>query len=223
MRDQAMNLLDGQNRYRQNAKEWKLTQDIEKAARVVCSLILKYGDQPTPSALDDAYSLLIQIEIWKAMCMEERIGDAEKNPKKFVWDSFRGALNTSDDRAAILSIMNLKGFGSTPNMNFGGQRPAKVASAVMRFLLPDSWGVIDWRTAALLDRLNESKGNLDEALRLAGEETADTMRGYYAMINEDKACAYNQQYRNLRSKPSLPRAADVEMALFGLSLLVWPL
>jgi hypothetical protein len=222
MRDATVNLLDGQNRYRQNAKEWRLTQDIEKAARAVCNLILRHGNQPTPSALDDAYSLLIQIEIWKAMCMEERIGDAETNPKQRVWDAFRDALTASNDRDAILSIMRLKGFGSARNMNFGGQRPAKVASAAMRFLLPDSWGVIDWRTAALLDRLNESKGNLDEALRLAGKETADTMRGYYAMINEEKACTYNQNYRNLRSNSSFPRAADVEMALFGLSLFVWP-
>jgi hypothetical protein len=77
-------------------------------------------------------------------------------------------------------------------------------------------------TVSLLDRLSESDGDLDQALKLAGKETADTMRAYYAMINEDKACTYNQNYRNLRSNPSFPRAADAEMALFGLSLFVWP-
>jgi hypothetical protein len=76
--------------------------------------------------------------------------------------------------------MRLKSFGLARNINFGGQRPVKVASTAMRFLLPESWGVIDWHTGAILDRLNESEGNLDEALRLAGKETADTMRAYYA-------------------------------------------
>jgi hypothetical protein len=36
-----------------------------------------------------------------------------------VLDAFRGAINASDDRDAILSIMRLKGFGSAPNVNFG--------------------------------------------------------------------------------------------------------
>lgn len=214
-----MNLLDGQNRYRQNAKEWKFTREIEKAAQDVCGLIIRDGDQPTPPALDDAYNLLIQIEVWKMMCMEERIGNAKDNAKQLVWDAFRGALNASNDRDAIVSIMALKGFGRSRNMDFGGLRPAKVASAAMRFLRPETWGVVDWRTAAILDRLNETNGGLDEALALC-TESADVMRAYYAMINEDKACEYNQKYRDLRTT-SFPRAADVEMAIFGLSFFAW--
>jgi hypothetical protein len=42
-------------------------------------------------ALRVAYELLLDIERWKAMCLEERIGDAGHNPDPFVWNAFRGA------------------------------------------------------------------------------------------------------------------------------------
>jgi hypothetical protein len=45
-----------------------------------------------------------------------------------VWDAFRDAVNETSDRAAILSVMRLKGFGSSRNEETG-KRPAKVASA----------------------------------------------------------------------------------------------
>lgn len=44
----------------------------------------------------------------------------------------------------------------------------------------------------------------------------------YDVIDENAACAYNQMYRARRTTPSFPRTADVEMALFGLSMMVWP-
>jgi hypothetical protein len=44
-------------------------------------------------------------------------------------------------------------------------------------------------------------------------------------MNEEVACKMNEDYRAITQKypEMLPRAADVDMALFGLSLLAWPL
>jgi hypothetical protein len=45
----------------------------------------------------------------------------------------------------------------------------------------------------------------------------------YGIIDENGACAYNQMYRAMRSTPNFPRTVDVEMALFGLSMMGWPM
>jgi hypothetical protein len=101
-------------------------------------------------------------------------------------------------------------------------RGAKVASAALRFLKPDTWGVVDWRTAAMLEFLSQSNGDVDQAMVLAKKWQADDLRETYKGINEDWACAINQKYRDMRATPSFPRTVDVEMAVFGLSMMAWP-
>jgi hypothetical protein len=149
------------------------------------------------------------------------LGNAGQNAQPLVWNAFRGALTAQSDRDAILSVMQLKGFGSTRD-DETGQRRAKVATAALRFLLADTWGVVDSRTAAILSFLDKSNGDVDQALRLAKKEKADVLRFAYDMIDENAACAYNQMYRDRRATHCFPRTADVEMALFGLSMMAWP-
>jgi hypothetical protein len=216
-----LTMLDGLNRYKQDSKEWQFTQDTELAAQTVRSLVLAQDDKPTPAALDAAYDLLIQIEKWKAMCLGDRMRNAQRNSKQDIWEAFRDALHAASDRDGILSIMRLKGFGSVVNDEYG-QRPAKVASAPLRFFEPDSWGVVDWRTAAMLVYLERANGAVDEAVREAAKEKAEFWREAFKMINEDLACDYNQKYRAMRTA-NLSRTADLEMALFGLSLIAWPI
>jgi hypothetical protein len=117
--------------------------------------------------------------------------------------------------------MELKGFGSSRD-EYSGQRRAKVATAALRFLKPDTWGVVDWRTAAMLGLLVESQGDVDKALELAKKQNPQVLRNTYDLIDEHGACAYNQMYRDRKVTPHLPRAADVEMAIFGLSIRAWP-
>jgi len=217
-----MNLLDGLNYYKKNPDEWKFTLEVENSAVDVLKLISQHGDQPNASALAAAHHLLREIEKWKAMCLKERMGNAERNSQRDVWGAFRGALDARNDRDAILSIMQLRGFGSSRDME-SGQRRAKVATAALRFLKPESWGVVDWRTAAMLGLLVESKGNVDQALLMAKKHDAQDLREAYDLIDEDGACAYNQMYRDRRATPSFPRTVDVEMAIFGLSLMAWPM
>jgi hypothetical protein len=218
-----MNLLDGLNYYKEYSdSDWQFTLEVESSAREVLSLIALQGDRPNASALAASHHLLRDIEKWKAMCLKERMGNAEQNSEQTVWGAFRGAFDARTDRDALLSIMQLRGFGSSRDEE-SGQRRAKVATAALRFLKPDTWGVVDWRTAAMLGLLVESKGNVDQALLLAKKHDAKDLREAYDLIDENGACAYNQMYRDRRASPSFARTVDVEMAIFGLSLMAWPM
>jgi hypothetical protein len=73
-----------------------------------------------------------------------------------------------------------------------------------------------------LGLLSESKDNVDQALLLAKKHNAKDLREAYDLIDENGACAVNQMYRDRRASPSFPRTVDVEMALFGLSMIAWP-
>jgi hypothetical protein len=218
-----MNLLDGLNSYKQDSAFWKFTLDIENSANEVLKLVALYGDRPNSSALAAAHALLEDIELWKAGCLKDLTGYAVQNSEQAVWNAFRDAMNARTDPDALRSIMQLTGFGKYPNEEFGGLRPAKRATAVLRMLKPDEWGVVDWRTAAMLGHLNESNWDVDQAMALAKKENADDLRETFQMINEDGACAYNQMYRYKRPTPFFSRTADVEMAVFGLSLMAWPM
>jgi hypothetical protein len=49
------------------------------------------------------------------------------------------------------------------------------------------------------------------------------LREAYDLIDENGACAYNQTYRDRRASPSFARTVEVEMAIFGLPLMAWPM
>jgi len=218
-----MKLNEGLEYYAQSSdSDWQFTLKVESDAAHVLGLIASLGDDPNDAALGAARRLLIDIEKWKAMCLHERMGNAEKNSPRDVWNAFRSAVTAGTDRDAILSIMQLRGFGLSRDEE-SGQRRAKVATAALRFLKPDSWGVVDWRTVAILGCLDRSNWDVDQALHLAKKENANELRTVLDIIDEDGACDVNQRYRALRSPTSFPRTVDAEMALFGLSLMAWPL
>jgi hypothetical protein len=81
---------------------------------------------------------------------------------------------------------------------------------------------VDWRTIELLRLLDKHSFEVEAALAEAKTEDPRQLKRDLDHINEDWACDINQKYKAMRNG-ELPRAADVEMALFGLSLLAWPL
>jgi hypothetical protein len=81
----------------------------------------------------------------------------------------------------------------------------------------DQWGVVDWRAAAMMKELELSNWNVDEALTPPAHDP-EPWNTYYE-INDWLAIDLNQEYKR-RRRESLPRTADVEMAIFGLSFRV---
>src|SRR5579875_1746581 len=221
-----MFLVDGLTYYKADSTWWTFTLTLEESAARIVASISRASSQPNSAECAAAYALLIEIETWKAMCLHEQTGNAAKNPEGTVWNAFRlalDALNAGNDREAILSIMELKGFGSSMDEERGLRR-AKRASAVLRFLSPQLWGVVDWRTIAILDNLKKADLDvaraLEEAKKIKGKDL-NQLKDTLDLVNEDWACEINVQYRAMRTA-ALPRTADVDMALFGLSMMVWP-
>jgi hypothetical protein len=70
-------------------------------------MISEQGNQPDASVLAATHALLTDIEKWKAMRLKERVENAEQNSRRDVWNAFRAALRSPNDREAILSIMRL--------------------------------------------------------------------------------------------------------------------
>lgn len=69
------------------------------------------------------------------------------------------------------------------------------------------------KTVAKVSVVNESDWH-----NISVKFTDNTAKG----INEEWACAINQKYRDMRATSSFPRTVDVEMAIFGLSMMAWP-
>jgi hypothetical protein len=196
-----------------------LTTYLEGEAQVIRCLT-QNTSQPSATDLERVQNFLIDVELWKADCMQERTGNAVRNHPRLVWDSLQGAVTASDDRGALLQIMNLIGFGSAKDENTG-QRKAKRATAVLRFLDPAEWGTVDWRTIAVLCFYRKNHFDMEIALEEAKKHDKRTMASDFDSIDERMALEIIQEYRGMRYE-KLPRTVDVELALYGASFLAWP-
>lgn len=207
-----MKLDDGLLIYeRLDPKFWQFTKDLERKAALLLSLLLKGEYVPNNSDKSMGQNLLDEIETWKAGCDDEKKGFyAIQNSPSDVWNAFWSAVRAQRDLNALRPIMTLTGFGKTSGT-------AKRATAVLRMFKPHEWGVVDWRAAAAMKELQLRNWNVDDVVKRPPHDTQpwDT----YIEINDSLAVDLNQVYRSKRSE-FLPRTADVEMAIFGLSFKV---
>ncbi|HGS5282582.1 TPA: hypothetical protein ACPVXP_002791 [Vibrio parahaemolyticus] len=214
-------LLEGYITAKNKTDNFKVEFALEERARHVFNLIEKEKEFPTKSTLKICKEFLIDVEKWKMMSIKCRIGNAALNCERDIYVAFRGVLLKTTDKEKLLSIMNLSGFGSSVDINF--QRRAKAASAVMRFFYPESWGVVDWRLMAILSECK--KYSWDAASILADSERAESkeLRSDFDIITEDMCIWLNQEYRSIvRQSQHFVRVADIDMALFEYSWLLWP-
>ncbi len=192
---------------------------LEREALVICKL-MQSTVNPSADDLTRVRQFLEDVEMWKADCKPQATGRAVQNDPKDIWDSLREAVAATDDLGALLSIMNLVGFGSHRHPQTG-QGVAKRATAVLRFLDPDGWGTVDWRTAAMLAFYKNSQSNIEMALNEARNNNKRDVAELYNYIDQNAALYYVEQYRGMRNK-RLPRTVDVELALYGASFAAWP-
>lgn len=154
-----MELIDGLLKYQDHPTYRSFTIPLEEHAHTILNLLQLHNNTPTPSALSEVRDFLIEVEKWKADCLQQRMGNAAQNSELEIWKAFQGAVQATSDNKTILSIMELKGFGSSVDVETG-QRRAKVATSVLRFLWPNKWGVVDWRVVAILGLLKKTTGML---------------------------------------------------------------
>ena len=202
---------------------WSFTQELERFAAKMKDVIARRDRGAEATKFADL--LLQAIELWKAGCIEEQTGWAVQNQPEEIWDAFRDAIafmDAGDDIKALLAIMRLKGFGKTKDAESRQQR-AKRASAVLRMFRPRDWGVVDWRTAAMILALNQKNWDVRQAISFvkADYPTSRKAKNEWDEIDEKIAAeVLNARYRANRAI-SLPDAADIEMGVFGLSFEVW--
>jgi hypothetical protein len=193
-----------------------LTVYLENEAQAIKQL-MQNTVHPSASDLGRTQQFLIKVELWKADCMQQRTGNAARNHPRKIWDFLQGAVTASNDRSALLSIMNLIGFGAAKDENTG-QRQAKRATAVLRFLDPDECGTVDWRTIAILCFYRKNHFDMEMALEEAKKYDIRTIASSFDAVDENIALEIVQEYRSMRDQ-KLPRTVDVELALYGASFL----
>jgi hypothetical protein len=218
-----MELPDGLTYYKQeNRKYYDWAIQLEEQSKKILALLDEHENHPLQNSLNDAKTLLMNIERWKGGCLNSRTSYTVDNSSTSIWNALLSAYKSPDELNAILSIMQLRGFGSSVDEETN-QRRAKLATSVLRFFWPDRWGVVDWRTIAVLGLLGKNDWKVDEALTEARRYEAEEVRQLYDLIDENMACSINRDYRQISTQfpEDLPRASDVDMALFGLSLMIW--
>jgi len=196
------------------------TARLEAEAKSIRSVILETPSKPAETELQRVKSFLLDVERWKADCMEELTGNAAKNDASQIWNALRTAITSSSDRDALLAIMNLVGLGSSKDENTG-QRRAKRATAVLRFLDPNQWGVVDWRTIAILSFYKKNNYDINQAVQEAKTYDKREIASLFDLIDEEMALNIVREYRAMKDQ-KLPRTVDVELALYGASFWAWP-
>ncbi len=213
-----MQLIDGLTIFH-NRRIYGRTCQLEEEGAEILKLIEQYRDEiPPEDVLTRVYKFMIAVERWKLGGGGKKY--ARDNGKEAIWNALVDAVNAANaqnDDLALQAIMRLKGFGS------GKSQRAKVASAPLRFLMPDRFGVVDWRIAVVLELFGEYKGDVDRLEAAAREMTAVSCRKAHNLIGSARACGLIQQYRQIKEQMGFDRVADVDMALFGLSTRIWRL
>jgi hypothetical protein len=201
----------------------QFTLALEKQGKEIVDIITDHGSDPTYDDLNLVVSFLVDVELWKADCDGDQTGNAGRNSPQSVWKALKGAICSSEDSEKLLSIMQLYGFGHSRD-DESGKRRSKRATAVLRFLDPKLWGVVDWRVAAIIG-LYENKCNKDieSSINLGNNYRVAEMAALYDILDEKDAEFYEKLYRSIAIKtPDLPRAVDVERAFYGASFMIWP-
>lgn len=198
---------------------FEVENSLEEDAREIFELINSENNIPSQRTLRLCYDFLIAVEKWKMMAIECRLGNASQNDEQEIYNAFRGACLKKSDKEKLLSIMSLRGFGASTDKDFN--RRAKAASAVMRFFYPESWGVVDWRLMAILNECKKNSWDWSK-IRTSNSSTSKELRRDFDVINEDMCLWLMSEYRNIvRQSQLFARVADIDMALFHLSWLLW--
>lgn len=78
-----------------------LTRRTENEAISLKPLLLGKGNQPLSNDLEQAKDFLVDVEYWKADCLQDKTGLARMNSGVEVWHALVGAVSAVDDLEAL--------------------------------------------------------------------------------------------------------------------------
>ncbi len=162
-----------------------------------------------------------EVEEWKAMGIQKRIKGRGVNSQSLAKKAIINSIKSSSPKDQIEAFHPLTGFGSSINKDYKA-RPAKVASAAVRFLFPEKWGVVDWRSATIAKCLLETN-DISEAKILASKQDKSMWEKSYVFMDSTWAVALNKQYSKIGEIWGIKNNSIVDQFLFGISLELWPL
>jgi hypothetical protein len=93
-----MQLSDGLAIFRSDPTYAALTVPLESQAQRILDLALELGSEPTPLALDAVRQFLLDVEEWKANCLQQRMVNAIRNSPRSIWEALDGAAKAEARR-----------------------------------------------------------------------------------------------------------------------------
>jgi hypothetical protein len=154
---------------------------------------------------------LVQVGYWK---MPHELASHESNvnlnSESQIVDTFKSLASSLQDEDRIEACTRLHGFGDVTGQT-------RMASAILRFLWPEQYGVIDWRNWAVLSNC-EFQFLSAPLLPTIADSRFDLRKVLYDV---PKFLAYLSVLRGLLTALNFKRVADVDLALYSYSAEVW--
>lgn len=215
-----MDLSEGYEKIKlQNIRSFRWKDELEKEALEI-KILIREGNNTKP-VTQWIRSFLMKVECWKNEFRDDKFNPyVASNKDDDIWNSIRetlGYLDSSDDKKALKELMKLNGL------------KARTASAVLRFLSPESWGTVDWRNASIVeifDMENITTYCIDEVIKEKYQKNRNTFKKQFDReFNENginKAVHINSVYKTiLNSQTQFNCTADIDLAIYGLSFYLW--
>lgn len=177
------------------------TRNLEIAGKYIAQIL--QGSNVEPEDITYVKKFIVDVEHWKSM---GRAQYSVFNEKNFVFNTLKRAYNAETYTKALSELMLLKGFKE------------KTASAILRFLKPVEFGVVDWRNNAVVHLME--KYNNDINLVIANGCKIRDAKTLFDLVDVNRAFQLQKYYQKLRNE-EVKRAADIDMALFAISLEIW--
>lgn len=152
---------------------------------------------------------LVDIVKWKVPGASSEFVDQNEDGR--IQEVFQKLSEVHSSRDRISSCTELSGFGR----NTGQTR---MASAILRFLWPGDYGVVDWRNYAVLSNCEHRFFN-DAMLQPLAENRAELRTAIY---DGDVYITYLEVLRKVGLEIGLSRVADADLAIYSLSIETWP-
>ncbi|UAA37871.1 hypothetical protein KIH87_14375 [Paraneptunicella aestuarii] len=204
-----------------NSDAYKRTQLLIQKGKQVKNIVKK-REFPCGNDLQIVKQFIVDIESWK-YGMEIRgckpfykrhlASNNASSITNAVTDVCSSVQQNKSDADVLKHLNYLKGMGSINENTDMSKISQKMASAVLRLLYPEKYGVVDWRIAAVLTNSKGSNSKLRDNFKTINASDASEMFELYRIISK--------QVLNDTGEKISP--GDIESVLFDFSFQLYPI